>query len=192
METNKLTYKEIMLEAIDATPPAAHIQQQSTGEFSSTLINYMKQVENNNHRGYKNGKFYPYPSVEGGTDTIGYGHKIEGRGNNYSNGLTDKEAEKLLIHDLEIAKQVVYHDIKSMFKVQIPTLEKNKEEALIDFAFNLGSLHKFPKFVRAVLVNDWKTAAKEYKRTATGKHGNKIDLGRNKIFFDIFIKPHLK
>ena len=79
-----------------------------------------------------------------------------------------------------------------MFKVNIPTLEKNKEEMLIDFAFNLGSLHKFPHFVRAVLTNDWKTASKEYKRTATSKDGHKIDLGRNKIFFDTFIKPHLK
>jgi len=190
MEIDKLTYKIIMLEALDVPP--AHIQHQSRGHFSSTLINYMKQVENNNHTGYKNGKFYPYPSVEGGSPTVGYGHKIGGRGGNYSNGLTDKEAEQLLINDLGIAKQIVYHDIKSMFKVQIPQLEQDKEEMLIDFAFNLGSLHKFPHFVRAVLTNDWKTVSKEYKRTVTTGAGHKIDLGRNKIFFKTFIQPHLK
>ena len=191
MQSTHLTYKTIMLEALDVPP--AHIQHQSGEQFSSTLINYMKHVENNNHAGYKNGKFYPYPSIEGGSPTIGYGHKIEGRGGNYSNGLTDKDAEKLLINDLEIAKQIVYRDIKGMFKVQIPQLEKDKEEMLIDFAFNLkGGLRTFPHFVRAVLTNDWKTAAKEYKRTATSKDGHKTELGRNKIFFQTFIQPHLK
>lgn len=192
MPNDKLTYKYIMLEALDVPP--AHIQHQSGGQFSPTLINYMKQVENGVKSGYKHGKWYPYSSYEGGNDTIGFGHKLTKQdGNSFSNGISDKDAEKLLINDLEIAKGKVYSDIKHMFKVQIPQLEQDKEEMLIDFAFNLkGGLRTFPHFVRAVLTNDWKTAAKEYKRTATSKDGHKTELGRNKVFFQTFIQPHLK
>ena len=195
MTNDKLKYKDFfknsMLNEFTDMPPA-HVQRAESNKFSNKLINYIKHVENGNKSGYKNGKWYPIPSIEGGTPTIAYGHKITGRGSNYANGLTDHEANELLNRDLESAKQIVYHDIHHMFKVKLPTLDADKEEMLIDFAYNLGTLDKFPKFVRAVLTNDWKTAAKEYKRTATEKNGNKIDLGRNKVFFDVFLKPHLK
>jgi len=176
-----------MFENIDIPP--AHIQSNTRHEFSSKLINYIKNTENGVKKGYKNGKWYPYASIEGGSPTIGYGHKLTGNEvSQFRNGISDKDVETLLVQDLKVAKNKVYNDIKHMFNVNIPTLDQHKEEMLIDFAYNLGTIKQFPKFVRAVLVGDWKSASKQYKRTATDKHGKKIELARNKSFFNTFLK----
>jgi GH24 family phage-related lysozyme (muramidase) len=88
-----------------------------------------------------------------------------------------------LVADLEKAKQIVYRDIKDMFHVSIP-LNKKQEEMLIDFAFNLGTLKKFPKFVRAVLDNDSIGMKREFKRSS-----NHTELtGRNQAFEKRFLK----
>lgn len=165
-------------------PPA---EIQSSNYLSKEFINYIKAVENGSKVGFKNGRWYPHNSPEGGTQTIGYGHKLSARGSNYSNGLTDREVEQLLLYDLENAKQIMYHDIKSMFDVNIK-LDSNQEAMLLDFAFNLGTLKKFPNFTKAVLNKDWDTVKKEYKRSFKDSSGNRHELGRNKIFFDTFLK----
>ena len=55
---------------------------------------------------------------------------------------------------------------------------------LTDFAFNLGGLNKFPKFVDAVLRNKWDIVKKEYQRGS----GGKLLKGRNSAFYDRFLK----
>jgi hypothetical protein len=44
-------------------------------------------------------RWFPHKSLEGGSDTIAYGHKIQ-PGENFSKGLTDDEAVKLLNRDI--------------------------------------------------------------------------------------------
>jgi len=167
--------------------PSGHIQSNTHHEFSPTLIKYIKNVENGINKGYKNGIWHMYQDPTG--PHIGFGHKIENNEMHlFKNGITDKQANELLIRDLTIAKGKVYSDIKHMFKVNIPTLDQHKEEMLIDFAYNLGTIRHFPKFVRAVLLGDWKTATAEYKRSAIDKNGKKIELGRNNKYFDTFLK----
>ena len=65
-----------------------------------SLVDTLKHYENsmNNPKGGYNkkyGKWYPHHSIEGGSDTIAYGHKILPN-ENFKNGLTDSEAIQLL------------------------------------------------------------------------------------------------
>lgn len=174
-----------LLEDMTTPPPAIH---QSAHEFSPKFIDYIKSVENGGKVGFKNGKWFPHKSPEGGSRTIAYGHKIiSGEENQFSNGISDSAAEKLLIADLSNAKRKVYSDIKKMFSVQVP-LDFRQEEMLTDYTYNLGTLTGFPKFVRAVLNREWNTAKKEYVRSFKDSGGERHTLARNKAFFDVFLK----
>ena len=52
-------------------------------------------------------------------------------------------------------------------------LSDRKLNLLADYTYNVGSITKFPKFVKALVENDFDTAAKEFER----KSGN-VKLGR--------------
>ena len=119
------------------------------------FVNYMKQAENSIKKGFEKGRWYPHKSVEGGTDTIAYGHKL-GKVERYPNGLSNAEAENLLKRDLMNAENKV--------KTRIGEKEYNK---LIDLAFNVRNFHlssTFPKFIAGVIADDIDVMKKEYTR----------------------------
>jgi len=60
----------------------------------------VKEIENSIRTGYRDGHWYSYPSLEGGTKTIAYGHKLKEK-ENFSKGLTENEAVELLRKDLQ-------------------------------------------------------------------------------------------
>lgn len=68
---------------------------------ASNVIKAFENSKNNPKGGYNKavGKWFPHKSLEGGADTIGYGHKIS-KGENFSKGLTDSEADRLLEKDI--------------------------------------------------------------------------------------------
>jgi len=150
------------------------------------FINYVKSVENNKsdpRGGWNNTdqKWYPHGSHEGGTDTIGHGHKLK-RGEAFPDGLTDEQAHDLLIQDLKIHENLVKRDIG----VDVyNSLDTNRKQMLIDFAFNLGNIWKkeFPKFTKAVIDNNIPVMRAEYHRYSKGKL-----LGRNDVFYNTFLK----
>jgi GH24 family phage-related lysozyme (muramidase) len=174
--------EEFMIEALSPAtqPPAIHIQHQ---EFSPDFIKYIKTVENSIYAGFDKQKklWFPYKDIAGWN--IAYGHKLEDDEIiNFKNGIDQKTAEKILIQDLQIAKQRMRNYIKKTYNVNI-MLSKKQEEMLMDFSFSLGGLEKFPKFTDAVLRNNWNTAKKEYIRSSAGK---KL-TGRNEAFFNRFL-----
>jgi len=174
----------ITKEGMDVPPAIVN----STQDLSPEFINYIKTVENGSKVGFKNGKWFPHKSPEGGLPTIAYGHKLTtNEVERLSNGISNDEAEKLLKQDLSLAKKKVYSDIKTMFGIQVP-LDQRQEEMLIDYAFNLGTLKGFPKYTRAVIDKNWKEAAKEYKRTFADTKGERHELDRNKVFFNRYLK----
>ena len=77
-----------------------------TQQKQQSFIDYMKQVENAGKVGYKRGIWSPHKSPEGGADTIAYGHKIQ-KGEDFSEGITDMEAERLLAKDIQKARRIV-------------------------------------------------------------------------------------
>jgi GH24 family phage-related lysozyme (muramidase) len=176
----------IVVNIPDPKPQAA---AQKGISFSSQFLNYIKQVENGSRMGYRRqfSKWFPHPSPEGGRPTIAYGHKLK-PGESFSNGITQAQAEALLIKDLTEAWYRADTWLQTKHQVRMDQLSQRQQEMLVDYAFNLGSLGGFPKFVRAVLKNDLHTMRQEYKRTyVTGAGERRELLGRNKAFYSTFL-----
>jgi GH24 family phage-related lysozyme (muramidase) len=151
--------------------------QKSIGSF----MDYIKKVENQGKVGYNVEKklWFPHKSFEGGSDTIGYGHKIQ-KGEDFSTGITDAQAESLLKTDLSKAKQQVYKEVGGV------KLTPQQEEMFVDFVFNMGTLKKFPKFTEFALKNDLEGMKSQYKRYAGGKELK----GRNSEFLKRFLAEY--
>ena len=151
--------------------------QKSVGSF----MDYIKKVENQGKVGYNAEKklWFPHKSFEGGSDTIGYGHKIQ-KGEDFSKGITDAQAESLLNTDLAKAKQQVYKEVGGV------KLTPQQEEMFVDFVFNMGTLKKFPKFTEFALKNDLEGMKSQYKRYAGGKELK----GRNSEFLKRFLAEY--
>ena len=158
--------------------PIGYIDPKQDRDF----VVYMKSAENAAKEGFKDNRWYPHPSYEGGTDTIAYGHKL-GKVEKYPKGIQNSEAENLLKRDLMNAENIV------KIKVGEKTyndLDNKQKQMLIDFSFNLGPnfMKEFPKFVEGVLMDDIAVMKKEYKRYSKGKELTR----RNDLFFDLFLK----
>lgn len=104
---------------------------------------------------FKNGKFWPYKDSLG-YSTIGYGHLIT-NGEQFSTGITEEEADKLLSRDL--AKVIM----------QVQTLGLHLPDDWNDFiiimAFQLGiaGVLKFRKMLEALKVQNYSEAIRQAK-----------------------------
>lgn len=156
-------------------PPPAHVELQ-TFNFSSEFINFVKNLEWDNPPPVH----IPYESVEGGPQTIGYGHKI--RGSEHFTSLSDAQATRLLVQDLCRARERALNYVRSRFGA-VAALSQKQQEMLTEFAFNLGGLEKFPKFTRAIVERDWAGASREYRRFYRSSTGKMVLLNRrNRLF----------
>ena len=158
--------------------PIGYIDPKQDRDF----VAYMKSAENAAKEGFKDNRWYPHRSFEGGTDTIAYGHKL-GKVEKYPRGIANSEAENLLKRDLMNAENIV------KIKVGEKTyndLDNKQKQMLIDFSFNLGPnfMREFPKFVEGVLIDDIDVMKKEHFRYSKGKKLTR----RNDLFFDLFLK----
>lgn len=157
-----------------------------SNEFQITqgFVDYLKSVENSIKKGFYKGIWKPIPSPENpNSQDIGYGHKIK-KGEDFSKGITDGQAIDLLKQDIAEAKSKVERYLKQN---NMPTnLGQEQWEMLIDYAFNLGTIAKFPKMVKAVVTGDLVTAKKEYKRHAT-IGGKTKELSRNTAFYNKYL-----
>ena len=166
-------------------PPAIISYQQyhnSQFQLSNDFINYIKGVENSVKAGYHNNKWYPHKSVEGGTDTIAYGHKLHS-GENFSHGITDAQALDLLKKDiLSAAERAKLITNKAYGPGSWERLDNNKKEMLTDFAFN-GVLAKFPKFLQGVVTGNDNLVRAQYIRHVNGKEMT----GRNQAFANRYL-----
>lgn len=181
-----ISLKRIVKEIMGDLPPPA-IHQRSASETVDDFSSYIKSVENGRKVGYDKNKklWFPHKSFEGGMPTIGYGHKVKDNHELevYKNGISDSKVNNLLLNDLMIANKMVREYIKRKYKVNL-VLSQKQNEILVDYAFNLGGLDKFPKFVDAVLKNRWDIARNEYIR----KSGGKELTGRNKAFYNRYLR----
>lgn len=142
---------------------------------------------------FRRGRFFPYPSVEGGAPTVGFGHKMD-PGEVIRKGLTEAEADKLLEEDLSKATGRAKDYIEGRFGSKAwDKLDDKRKAMATEFAFNLGNLEKFPKFTKALIEGDWETIAEEYKRYYTTESGETKELaGRNRLFYETYIEPNLR
>ena len=145
---------------------------------NSSLLFDIASFENSIGVGYIEGKWYPYPSLEGGNDTIAYGHKIQDyEKQKFKNGIGEIQAYRLLIKDIEKAVRTINID-----PIVWNELSWKQKYLLIDFQFNLGNVVRiFPKFTAAVLENNKTHMLQQYKRYYKDPDGNKWELkDRNK------------
>jgi GH24 family phage-related lysozyme (muramidase) len=184
----KKIIETIMMDIPQEPPQKVDTHQVSKAPSSilsdKSFRDYIKEVENDEKEGFKPSKnlWYPYEDPSGWH--IGYGHLIDNENElkHFKKGISEERVEELLDEDLEKAQQEVKDYIKRRYNINIE-LTKEQNEMLTDFAFNLGGLNEFPKFVNAVLHDDLEGMRKEYKRYLDGK-----ELGRNQIFYDKFLK----
>ena len=149
---------------------------------STGFINYLKNVENGVKLGFKHGVWHPHKSVEGGTNTVAYGHKLRA-GEDFSKGLTDEEATKLLIKDIIKSSETAKHVINNTYgDGTFESLPDKSKEILTDYAFN-GVINKFPQFVDGVINNDIDVIKAQYKRYVNGKELT----GRNNAFANRYL-----
>jgi GH24 family phage-related lysozyme (muramidase) len=139
----------------------------------TTMAKYLvelKNQENANKKGYKNNKWYPHSSVEGGADTIAYGHKLTPADARYYQGITMQQAEALQQQDV-LSNQAKAESIvdKKYGKGTFDSLPQDAQMLLVDYQYNVG-LNKFPSFVEATVKGDKAKMIKEYERgSSAGK-----------------------
>lgn len=111
---------------------------------------------------FRNNKFWVY-SDSLGYPTIGYGHLIT-RGENFSSGLSEQDAETLLTKDLNRtvndAKGIyAQYNLKTPYIVQVVLTE-------MVFQLGKGGTLEFKRFLRALADDNYTLAAKEMRNSA--------------------------
>lgn len=132
-----------------------------------TLEKYLSDLrglENSIKKGYKNNKWYPHSSIEGGANTIAYGHKLQ-PGESFSSGLTEQQARDLQKKDVLAHQTKAEKFVDDKYgKGTYDKLPQNSQMLLTDYAYNLGSLNKFPSFVEGVVKGDKNKMLQQYER----------------------------
>lgn len=126
---------------------------------SKNCIELIKQVE----------EFSPVVYDDRGKPAIGYGHQLK-KSENFGK-ISEKEAEKILLQDLDTAKKAVSEYVK------VP-LSQGKYDALCSFVYNIGT-KRFSESTLLKKLNqgDYEGAMKEFKRWVhTYENGKKQAL----------------
>lgn len=106
---------------------------------------------------YRGNKFWPYKDSLG-FSTIGYGHLIL-KGEDFTNGLTEEEADKILEIDIHKAEQ----DAKSL-GLNIPNGSRwNDFIVMMVFQLGITKTLKFKKFLAALKAGNYATAIIEVR-----------------------------
>jgi GH24 family phage-related lysozyme (muramidase) len=166
-----------------------------------TMAKYLadlKVQENNEKKGFKNNKWYPHRSVEGGADTIGYGHKLTKADSKLYKGATTEEVEKLLQADVLIKQSEAKKRVDKKYGAgSFDALPQDSQMLVVDYQYNVG-LQEFPKFLDALVKGDKDTMLKEYERTtSSGKLTKRNNWAKSVIdnlnnnTDDVSIKPNI-
>lgn len=99
---------------------------------------------------FRDGKFYPYADSLGKM-TIGYGHLIK-QGEDYSNGLTEEEADKLLSKDLANAVLQV-----QSLGIDVPS-DWNDFLILMTFQLGINGVKNFKRMIAALNEKNYREA----------------------------------
>ncbi len=127
-------------------------------ELTDKAANVIKKFENsqdNPRGGYNKAKklWFPHRSVEGGSDTIAYGHKLQ-KGEDFSRGITEDEAMALLQKDINAKINVAKSRFKNFASLPL-TIRIATMNAL--YRGDMG-----PKTMALLASNQFDRAAKEY------------------------------
>jgi GH24 family phage-related lysozyme (muramidase) len=156
--------------------------------ITKDFVEFIKDVEGTGQKGIIKGQevFMPYPSPEDdGTYTVGYGHKLKkGEEKKYPQGLTQKEADRLLLDDIAEATQ----EAKRAVGKSWDSLGDNEKQIATEMTFNMGPSklkEGFPKFMKGLKKKDYDIMGQEYHRKS-----EQVGERRNELFYEKFLKPY--
>ena len=113
----------------------------------------LMQEENSLNKGLRDGRYYQHPSLEKGTDTIGYGHKLteqEQKSGKYSKGLTKEEAIALMRNDVQEHLDRTIEQYNQEFgKGTFDKLHPDLKVLALDYVYNGIPIEEFPNFFGA-------------------------------------------
>jgi len=109
----------------DFTPEMAH------------YIEKLKLYENATKIGYQDGYWAPHDSLEGGTMTVGYGHKL-GYYDNPEIEYSDEEVNDMLVEDVFNAYRSVFRKMKNS-KYDWNSLTNEDKVILTELMYNTGN-----------------------------------------------------
>jgi GH24 family phage-related lysozyme (muramidase) len=129
-----------------------------------------------------------HKSPEGGTDTIGYGHKLTPEesksGEVYGikiKDMTPEDAEVVLRKDVQRHAAKAAKKFEEKYDESWDDLSDAQRHLFVDYEYNLGSWQKFPKFFDAVVNEDVPGMVSQYKRMYTTPDGETKEIeARNK------------
>jgi len=133
--------------------------------LTDDFMQKVMQWENSIKAGWnsKKKRWFPHGSVEGGTGTIAYGHKLTSRdiaSGRFANGITQADAEKLLRDDLFAASKKALQLVPNY-----QSLPDNVRQALINAAYR-GEIKSTHNTIKLMNAGKWSAAAKEYLNNA--------------------------
>lgn len=130
----------------------------------------LRMQENGIKKGYKNGLWYPHASVEGGADTIAYGHKLTPNDSALRRGITEDQALKLQEQDVLRNQTLAKKQVDKKYgEGTFDNLPQDSQMLLVDYQYNLGTLSGFPSFVKATVEGNKEKMLAEHKRFGAGK-----------------------
>jgi len=156
---------------------------------------YIKTVENEKLIS-GNIKEFRHKSVEGGLDTVAFGHKLTTE-EQKTNTVYGYDLSKITKENvLEISNDILKKDLQKTEQILIKThgnkfinLDNRRKQMLIDFQFNVRNFKNkdvFPLFKKALFAGDEKEMEKQYKRFFKS-NGKTKSLARNKFFKKYFL-----
>ena len=139
-------------------------------------------------------KYYPYESYEGGTKTIGFGHKIGkdpeiDKLYDFEGGLSEPQIQELFLRDLDSAyKRTWQHFFNQHGQKAWDRLSDKSKVALTELSYNIGNTKAYEK---AFHDKDKKEVVRLIrKRGYTGTEGEVNTLGpRNEQIIRDYITP---
>lgn len=143
--------------------------------------------ENPNNVGYRNGKYYPHKSPEGGKMTIGPGFKLDSGSHGISTktanrGMTktrlDQEARKIGKQHLKAVDQFINYGQTTN---PADTISPQIKMGLMDLRHQVGPLNEWGNLRQAVLNGDLEGIRKESTVTWNDNGKIKVDKRRKKI-----------
>ncbi len=139
-----------------AAAPAGAPRRASRSTLSPAGAAFIKSWEQGPHGGVAKQQ---YPSPEGGSDTIGWGHKIQ-PGENFTGGLSPAAADRLFDADSLKHQRLVQSNVK------VP-LTPNQYDALVSLAYNAPAALKnedHSTLLRLLNKGDYAGAAAQFSR----------------------------
>lgn len=145
---------------------------------SLRLLNFLKE--------YESKRLAPYFATDYerkiGKQTIGYGHVILPN-ENFGKGITDAQAEKLFVDDVNKYSEPIYKYVKV-------DLSQNQFDALVSFVFNIGETNfRKSTLLKKLNAGDYDEAANQFMRWAF-QDGKPIAGLYNRRYSEVRIFKH--